>query len=508
MSLDIRCVPFFADPSGKGQRKRLLQNQPKDTLFSDKAKFTQTFGNAGSNININTQSQYSNIGGKQTPQANKWHDDLRGAVQMEGYINRPLINVNSIISIPQGMAANPLAGTAGAIRLNVSRAGGALPFPKVNELTGSGYGDANIGLYPFNLSLNPKDPLSISFARKLFDPDRSLLAKQVNLLSADKDKIYDSRYSNENMFIEAQIKRSKEILQQYADNNGDGGSGGGGHGGGGHGGGLGGPFTGPRGGDDDDDDDEDMFPGEGGDMRTQHDSGGTQFSNAHTRFRPPPPPENVESFSNIRTSTNPATSVRLDLDAIPIMVQNQNVADTEPIVLGNLRGPVRTGYVNPHLKRAAEFSSSLGTKSKRVRNPNHAVPNSDFIQTPRTKRVYPNKVSVESERLARANTKTGKQISDRFSQNLPFQRFENPSEMVLAYSQSLRVGEGEWTRTRIGPHKRQKVTVNEPGRTDSFVLSASSQQKRVFKPAKGFDYSIPLAIPGRKRLRGSQQAEL
>lgn len=217
---------LFYHPTERGVRKRKLLNLPGHTEESKRASFQQNFGDAASINNINVSSAYDVTGYGQKPQTVKWKQDLKGAVQLEGYINRPLINVDAMISLPQGMSVNPIAGTAGKIRNNVSRAGPEFPFPKVSEINGQ-YGDANVGLYNFNLRLNAKDPLSVQFARKLFDPVDSKRAKELRVITDQEKLVEDHKRNKTNATFKTTFENAaKERDAEYRRMNGSGGRGG------------------------------------------------------------------------------------------------------------------------------------------------------------------------------------------------------------------------------------------------------------------------------------------
>lgn len=188
-------LSLYYHPTESGKRKRQLLNLPRDTQQSDTAAYQANFGNVIAYGNKSTMSNYSLAGYATDNQSRKWFDDKRGAVQIHGYINAPYVSVSQLVSTPANMGVNLFAGSGAQVRNLVSKAGQVLAFPKVTELQGE-WGDANVGLYPFNMKLNPKDPLSVNFARALFDPEQSQFAKLNAMNKARQQALDDSKDNN------------------------------------------------------------------------------------------------------------------------------------------------------------------------------------------------------------------------------------------------------------------------------------------------------------------------
>jgi hypothetical protein len=171
---------IYYHPTEHGKRKRELLNLPRDTIQSVAAAYQNNFGNVVHYGNHNTMARYNLPGKSGTEVSKKWFQDGQGALQLHGYINNPLVDVSQLVQHPANQGVNAFAGSGGSIRNIISKVGSQLPFPKVSELQGQ-FGDSLVGLYPFNMTLKPNDPLSIQFARKLFDPNNSQMAKQNRL---------------------------------------------------------------------------------------------------------------------------------------------------------------------------------------------------------------------------------------------------------------------------------------------------------------------------------------
>jgi hypothetical protein len=164
---------IYYNPTQWGRTKRRLLNLPEDTKESETAKFQTNIGDAAKRWNVTTMAPWSLAGGPTDSMSQKLVQDSWGMRQLTGYINNPLINVAQLVGTNVDRSNNMFAGTGGSIRNSISRAGPTLPFPKVN-LDMKKYGDTQIGLYPFNLSLDPNDPLSVQFAHSIFQPESQL----------------------------------------------------------------------------------------------------------------------------------------------------------------------------------------------------------------------------------------------------------------------------------------------------------------------------------------------
>ncbi len=164
---------LYYHPTKRAEQKRALLNLPRRTEESERTKFTQNIGDASKRWNISTMAKYGTAGGAVDAQTIKWFQDLQGQRQLTGYVNMPYIHTSQLVNTPANRGTNEFAGTGGAIRNSVSKAGPILPYPKVSEEMGQ-YGDTQIGLYPFNLSLKANDPLSINFAHSLYMPNSNL----------------------------------------------------------------------------------------------------------------------------------------------------------------------------------------------------------------------------------------------------------------------------------------------------------------------------------------------
>lgn len=198
---------LYYHPTESQQRKRKLLNLPEQTVYSESARFTQTFGDLSKRSNSFLNARYNLSGTNITNQSRKWFEDIKSKQQLKGYINAPLISVGQLVSIPSSIGSNQFAGSAGTVRNIISNAGPILAFPKVNNEMGK-YGDANIGLYPFNLTLDPNDPLSVNFARQLFDPAESTLANQ-SKLDAQSDALVDKFFKRHDQRTAEQTETAK-----------------------------------------------------------------------------------------------------------------------------------------------------------------------------------------------------------------------------------------------------------------------------------------------------------
>ncbi len=203
---------LYYKPTEAGKRKRALLNLPRDTEYSRKAEFTATFGNAAVNSNVNTQKNVDIVGMSVSERDRKWFQDIKGEIQLKGYINNPILHASQMGNLSSGFTINPLAGTAGIMKLNISRAGEEEPFAKVSENMGT-YGDSNIGLYRFNTRLDPRDPLSKSFAHSLFSPDSRIAAN--NRLEEMRSLDKDNRTKAEIHMADVRTKAEEE----YRENN-------------------------------------------------------------------------------------------------------------------------------------------------------------------------------------------------------------------------------------------------------------------------------------------------
>ena len=167
------CISFFAGPTEANKRKRQLLGEPRDTFESKRAAWQMSQGDVARTRNISTMANFDIAGFSSDVIQQKWFMDSKKKLQLKGYINSPYVSTDQLATHASNQSTNIMAGNAGTIRNLISRAGPTLPFPHVSELAGA-YGDANSGLYPYNMYLDPKDPLSVNFARSLYD-DQSRL---------------------------------------------------------------------------------------------------------------------------------------------------------------------------------------------------------------------------------------------------------------------------------------------------------------------------------------------
>lgn len=206
---------IYYHPTEAGKRKRQLLNLPRETAESLRAAFNCNFGNAAFTGNASTMSNYGIAGFQSDPESQKLFQDLRGKMQLKGYINNPLVNVSQIGNTAVSQGINQFAGSGGSIRDNVSRAGPTMPFPIVNELTGP-YGDAKIGLVPFNTQLDPKDPLSVQFAMSLFDPESALAIANQQQQARLKQGVLIARHGlQQRRELERQAQVQRDALRDY-----------------------------------------------------------------------------------------------------------------------------------------------------------------------------------------------------------------------------------------------------------------------------------------------------
>lgn len=258
MSYNHSLQTIFYHPTENAKQKRKLLNLPTDTVYSKRTAFTQNLGNVAiSNNNNNTQKNNSVAGYKSDPKDRSWLQRIQGAIQLKGWINRPYIHTSQLVTNSSTRGINEFAGTGGEMRNAISRVGSQLPFPIVNEEQ-TKYGDKQVGLYPFNLSLDPKDPLSISFSRAMFDPQNSKqaleskLQKQRTLYTDGENDDLKRRnryhYSDWDKVKEEEQRKRDESLAENARTMGSGPPGGGGGRGGGGTPGTGGGGVGGTGG--------------------------------------------------------------------------------------------------------------------------------------------------------------------------------------------------------------------------------------------------------------------
>lgn len=208
---------IYYNPTEAGRIKRRLLNLPEDTPESETAKFQTNLGDAAKRWNVTTMAPWGLAGGPSDAMSQKLLQDAWGMRQLAGHINNPLIDVNQLVTCSNENCNNPFAGTGGNIRNSVSRAGSTLPFPKVNDELGR-YGDSQVGLYPFNLRLDPKDPLSIQFAHSLFQKE-SLLGIQKKIFAQNKQYADERAKDKLAMETRAGLHDPERMIDIFAQDN-------------------------------------------------------------------------------------------------------------------------------------------------------------------------------------------------------------------------------------------------------------------------------------------------
>lgn len=221
---------LYYHPTEAGKRKRQLLNLPRDTVHSKAVTFQLTGGLKVANSTSNTNARFDIAGGASDAKAQKWFQDIKGELQLKGFINNPLVDVDQLVTTSANKGTNVFGGTGGNIRNLCSKAGPVMPYAVVNEEMGR-YGDANIGLYPFNLNLKKNDPLSVQFSHSLFDGKSAFNIRNRQERERQKSATVterNNRVGHERSIYDAAYEHANDMYQQasgaetYYNNNNDG----------------------------------------------------------------------------------------------------------------------------------------------------------------------------------------------------------------------------------------------------------------------------------------------
>lgn len=209
--MDYSLKSIFYNPTEAGKRKRELLNLPRETLQSKKAAFASTQGDIVHWGNSCTLPQNSLAGFSTDPAKRKWYQDIQGKIGLVGYVEKPIVSVRQVLANKNPSGPNIFAGTAGTVTNLVSRVGQVQPFAILTPEQGQ-YADSSIGLYPFNTHLNPNDPMSMQFTRKLFDIQNNRLAL-VSMMNEERKKALNFNEYRKNR----QFHNVDKIMNESAD---------------------------------------------------------------------------------------------------------------------------------------------------------------------------------------------------------------------------------------------------------------------------------------------------
>ena len=143
-------------------------------IYSERNKYIYSLGSAPEWLNKPTLWQYDESG-RDTNQLARNADfyNIKGQIQLRGWVQRPLVNVESLGNELWDTSTSEFGGSGGNTRNLISRSGPTLAFPFVHPEMGKFYDSLN-GLHPWNTFLKDNDPLSAKFAMDSLDPNSRL----------------------------------------------------------------------------------------------------------------------------------------------------------------------------------------------------------------------------------------------------------------------------------------------------------------------------------------------